>query len=253
MRTTDRLDRDQIAYLLPDDQDESVIAAENLTLSTVPYHTVREQRLDAAENKKLSAIERIANKKREMECRKELASQRFLEAKRNRQHPLSREIAAESYKLNRPGAGVSGPGSCDTPSPVSQLMKDIGVNLELKFSRKDTYDLMSVLLTCSEAQLEAMTQNRRVPVMVKTIIKAIQEDYKRGSTTTVEKLWNRIFGSTFTEPPAQTAAPAGGTTINVLSVVPGIGTGTRPISREGYAIIRDRLFGAEAETEEVNG
>lgn len=248
MRTTQLFDRDEAAELLPKDHEEDVIAAENLTLSTVPYNVIVNEGLDEADRKKQSAIERVEEKKKEMLRRQKLAELGYIDSSK-KCSPAS-ERAAETYKLNRLGAGVSGPGSSTVPSAVSALMKDIGVNLELKFSRQDTYDLMSVLLTCSESQLEAMMENRRMPVMVKSIIKAILDDYKNGRISTVEKLWNRLFGPSLSEQLSQPAQ--GGTTINVLSVVPGIGSGTRPISREGYALIRDKVFGPDADAEEVN-
>ena len=126
------------------------------------------------------------------------------------------------------------------PAKGSKLFKALGINLATVFSKQDTYDLISSLLTCNESQLEALIANRRVPISVKTIVKVILEDYKNGSMCTVDKLWTRLFGASFEK--EQKAANQA--TVNILSILPGV-DGSKPISREGYALIRDKIFGEE--------
>lgn len=126
------------------------------------------------------------------------------------------------------------------PARGSKLFKALGINLSTVFSKQDTYDLISSLLTCNESQLEALIANRRVPISVKTIVKVILEDYKNGSMCTVDKLWTRLFGASFEK--EQKAANQA--TVNILSILPGV-DGSKPISREGYALIRDKIFGGE--------
>lgn len=126
-----------------------------------------------------------------------------------------------------------------TSAQVSKLLRSLNINLNMQFSKKETYDIIATLLTCNEAQLEALQTNRRVPIVIKTIIKNILLDYERGSMTTVDKLWTRLFGSDFNDNPKN---QGGNTTVNILSMVPGV-DGSKPISREGYLQIKNHVFG----------
>lgn len=126
-----------------------------------------------------------------------------------------------------------------TSAQVSKLLRSLNINLNMQFSKKETYDIIATLLTCNEAQLEALQTNRRVPIVIKTIIKNILIDYERGSMTTVDKLWTRLFGSDFND---NSKNQGGNTTVNILSMVPGV-DGSKPISREGYLQIKNHVFG----------
>jgi len=128
-----------------------------------------------------------------------------------------------------------------TSAQVSKLLRSLNINLNMQFSKKETYDIIATLLTCNEAQLEALQTNRRVPIVIKTIIKNILLDYERGSMTTVDKLWTRLFGSDFNDNPKN---QGGNTTVNILSMVPGV-DGSKPISREGYLQIKNHVFGED--------
>lgn len=141
-------------------------------------------------------------------------------------------IAPEVIEMQE-ASGMSAKGS--------KLFRALGINLATVFSKQDTYDLISSLLTCNESQLEALTANKRVPISVKTIVKVILEDYKNGSMVTVDKLWTRLFGASFEKEQKAANQTA---TVNILSILPGV-DGSKPISREGYALIRDKIFGAE--------
>ena len=128
-----------------------------------------------------------------------------------------------------------------TSAQVSKLLRSLNINLNMQFSKKETYDIIATLLTCNEAQLEALQTNRRVPIVIKTIIKNILLDYERGSMTTVDKLWTRLFGSDFND---NSKNQGGNTTVNILSMVPGV-DGSKPISREGYLQIKNHVFGED--------
>ena len=128
-----------------------------------------------------------------------------------------------------------------TSAQVSKLLRSLNINLNMQFSKKETYDIIATLLTCNEAQLEALQTNRRVPIVIKTIIKTILLDYERGSMTTVDKLWTRLFGSDFND---NSKNQGGNTTVNILSMVPGV-DGSKPISREGYLQIKNHVFGED--------
>lgn len=127
-----------------------------------------------------------------------------------------------------------------TRPEVAKLMQTLNINLDVALSKKDTADLLAALLTCNETQLEALEKNKKVPVVVKIVIKRIKEDLKNGSLTTIDYLWDRIFGKDSFN------APAAGTAPDPLSLtrssirqghIPDV-----PVSREAYILIRDTLI-----------
>lgn len=180
------------------------------------------------------AKQRYKAKKAEQAITQEqfLRSKNPIAIKGYQKYEQSKAITPEVIE-SQEAAGMSAKGS--------KLFRALGINLSMVFSKQDTYDLISSLLTCNESQLEALISNKRVPISVKTIVKVILEDYKNGSMCTVDKLWTRLFGSSFEKEQKAAASQA---TVNILSILPGV-DGSKPISREGYALIRDKIFGAE--------
>ena len=73
--------------------------------------------------------------------------------------------------------------------------------------------------------------NKKIPVVIKTVIKRLIEDMKLGNIETVEKLWDRIFGKGAMQLnlPEQAQLQTG--------ILPNV-----PISREAYVIIRESLI-----------
>lgn len=90
---------------------------------------------------------------------------------------------------------------------------------------------MACLLTCNEAQLAALYNNKKIPIVIKTVIKRLQEDAKLGNIETVEKLWDRVFGKGQMQLnlPEQQQLQTG--------IIPNV-----PVSREAYLIIRENLI-----------
>lgn len=128
------------------------------------------------------------------------------------------------------------PYSGTTRRDVVQLLTSLNINLSLNLSRSDTYNLLGCLLTCNEAQLNALMLNTKVPVAIKTVIKRLLEDSRLGNMDTIEKLWDRIFGKTSEK--AIFSMP------NEASVTSGIIPNT-VVSREAYMIIRDTVIGKD--------
>ena len=118
-----------------------------------------------------------------------------------------------------------------TRADVAKLLTSLNINLNLQLSKTDTANLLACLLTCNEAQLAALISNPKVPVVIKTVIKRLQEDMKHGYMSTIESLWDRIFGKAgmMLDLPQQQAEATG--------IIPG-----QPISREAYIILRDTLI-----------
>ena len=73
--------------------------------------------------------------------------------------------------------------------------------------------------------------NKKVPVVIKTIIKRLIEDEKLGNIETIEKLWDRIFG----KGPMQLNLPEQQQL--QTGIIPNV-----PVSREAYLIIRENLI-----------
>ena len=105
----------------------------------------------------------------------------------------------------------------------------------MNLTKNDTYNLLGCLLTCNETQLDALYRNSKVPVAIKTIIKRIIDDSKLGNIDTIERLWDRIFG---TSKMAALDMPIGTQIPGVPGIIP-----QTVVSREAYTIIRDTVIG----------
>lgn len=118
-----------------------------------------------------------------------------------------------------------------TRPEVLKLLASLNINLNIQLSKQDTANLLACLLTCNEAQLVALYNNKKVPIAIKTVIKRLQEDAKLGNIETVEKLWDRVFGKNAMSLnlPEQTQLETG--------IIPNM-----PVSREAYIVIRDTLL-----------
>lgn len=118
-----------------------------------------------------------------------------------------------------------------TRPEVLKLLTSLNINLNVQLSKQDTANILACLLTCNESQLQALMVNKKVPVVIKTVIKRLLEDMKLGNIETVEKLWDRVFGKNAMSLnlPEQTQLETG--------IIPNM-----PISREAYIVIRDTLL-----------
>ena len=114
---------------------------------------------------------------------------------------------------------------------MAKLLAALNINLSIQLTKTDTANLLACLLTCNEGQLAALYSNKKIPIVIKTIIKRLQEDVKLGNIDTIEKLWDRLFGKgqMQLDLPAQTQLQTG--------IIPNV-----PVSREAYLIIRDTLL-----------
>ena len=114
---------------------------------------------------------------------------------------------------------------------ITKLLTSLNINLSVQLTKQDTANLLACLLTCNEAQLAALYNNKKIPIVIKTVIKRLQEDAKLGNIETVEKLWDRVFGKNAMSLnlPEQTQLETG--------ILPNM-----PVSREAYIVIRDTLL-----------
>lgn len=114
---------------------------------------------------------------------------------------------------------------------ITKLLTSLNINLSVQLTKQDTANLLACLLTCNEAQLAALYSNKKIPIVIKTVIKRLQEDAKLGNIETVEKLWDRVFGKGQMQLnlPEQQQLQTG--------IIPNV-----PVSREAYLIIRENLI-----------
>lgn len=116
-----------------------------------------------------------------------------------------------------------------TRRDVQRLLSSLNINLNMQLSKADTHNLVATLLTCNETQLQALLKNKKVPIAIKIYIKRLLDDAKEGTTSTVERLWDRVFGKN---------APVSAETQNTeAGLIP-----NKPLSREAYILIRDTLI-----------
>lgn len=120
-----------------------------------------------------------------------------------------------------------------TRPEIARLMKALNIDTNIQLSKSDTSNLVACLLTCNEQQLDALYTNPKVPIAVKIIIKRMLDDAKVGCTTTVEMLWDRIFGKNGLNTPDVSASQQN----TGFSLIP-----DEPISREAYAILHQTLI-----------
>lgn len=114
---------------------------------------------------------------------------------------------------------------------ITKLLTSLNINLSVQLTKQDTANLLACLLTCNHSQLQALMTNKKVPVVIKTVIKRLIEDEKLGNIGTIEKLWDRIFG----KGPMQLSLPEGQQL--QTGIIP-----NQPVSREAYILIRDTLI-----------
>lgn len=114
---------------------------------------------------------------------------------------------------------------------ITKLLSSLNINLSVQLTKHDTANLLACLLTCNEAQLTALYNNKKIPIVIKTVIKRLQEDASLGNIETIEKLWDRVFGKgqMQLDLPEQSQLQTG--------IIPNV-----PISREAYIVIRDTLI-----------
>ena len=114
---------------------------------------------------------------------------------------------------------------------IVKLLTSLNINLSVQLTKQDTANLLACLLTCNESQLQALINNKKIPVVIKTVIKRLIDDMKLGNIETVEKLWDRIFGKGQMQLnlPEQQQLRTG--------ILPNV-----PISREAYIVIRESLM-----------
>lgn len=184
-------------------------------------------------------VEEIPDGQTELQAKRIVEQQKRVEAieaiEAQTVEPLKATELAERYDSDRGSyssairsalqlQGVSRP-------EITKLLTSLNINLSIQLTKQDTANLLACLLTCNHSQLQALMTNKKVPVVIKTIIKRLIEDEKLGNIETIEKLWDRIFG----KGPMQLSLPEGQQL--QTGIIP-----NQPVSREAYILIRDTLI-----------
>lgn len=182
-------------------------------------------------NPALALLRKKQKQKKELELRRARQEQVLI------RRPAVATMAAR-YDMSRPvtEARLEMLGREGIPSALQEVFVHVGLDMDLTLTRSQTRDMVAAVTLLNEDQLDALCVNRRTPAVVKTIARAVLRDMEKGNLSTVDRLWDRLFGGTFEEPQPQPS------TVNLLSVLPGV-DGTRPVSREGYDLLRRRLLG----------
>lgn len=193
-------------------QEKRQSLAKELGLDEIPDGQTEHQAMAIAEQKKrVEAIEAI-----EAETVDPLNA---MELKNGRKGSFSSAIE-QAVRLQ----GASRP-------EITKLLTSLNINLSVQLTKQDTANLLACLLTCNEAQLIALQNNKKIPIVIKMVIKRLLEDMKLGNIETVEKLWDRVFG----KGPMQLNLPESQQL--ETGIIPNV-----PVSREAYIVIRDTLI-----------
>lgn len=196
---------------LKDKEEKRQSLAEELGIDSIPDgQTEHQARKIAEQQKRVEAIEAI-----EAETVQPLDALELADKTKSYSSTIGKAIQLQ---------GVSRP-------EITKLLTSLNINLSVQLTKQDTANLLACLLTCNEAQLAALYNNKKIPIVIKTVIKRLQEDAKLGNIETVEKLWDRVFG----KGQMQLNLPEGQQL--QTGIIP-----NQPVSREAYILIRNTLF-----------
>lgn len=196
---------------LKDKEEKRQSLAEELGIDSIPDgQTEHQARKIAEQQKRVEAIEAI-----EAETVQPLDALELADKTKSYSSTIGKAIQLQ---------GASRP-------EITKLLTSLNINLSVQLTKQDTANLLACLLTCNHSQLQALMTNKKVPVVIKTVIKRLIEDEKLGNIETIEKLWDRVFGK-------------GQMQLNLLEgqqlqtgIIPNV-----PVSREAYLIIRENLI-----------
>ena len=197
-----------------EEQIDSEIAEDEAKMNAATLARIKMREKEAARNKK----------NKDQEAQKKIA-ENIAEIEVIEQSPQAQHFLSQGMSDITPYAGT-------TKRDVVKLLSSLNINMSLYLDKADTYNLLSCLLTANEQQLDALYNNKKVPIAINIVIRRLKEDAKLGNIDTVERLWDRVFGKN--QSAAQIQLPDG--------VAPGLLPNT-VVSREAYMIIRDTVIG----------
>ena len=90
--------------------------------------------------------------------------------------------------------GVSGNPNGRPRRFLSVIEKKIGVDFNVSLSGNDKYQILESMLEMSLKELSRIEADPDAPAFMAVVARAIREDVTRGTTRTMEALFDRFFG-----------------------------------------------------------
>lgn len=88
-------------------------------------------------------------------------------------------------------AWVSGAGR---PASENRLLASLGVDLGPRLTAAQTRDLLSAMLMSTESALDAVASSPASPVAARIVAKRLLDDARVGDMSSLERVWDRVFG-----------------------------------------------------------
>lgn len=79
-------------------------------------------------------------------------------------------------------------------SSYKTICERLGIDYKVRLTKKEKYELNEALLEMSAEQLEALSVDKRIPISIATIAKALLKALENGSMAIVETMNDRHFG-----------------------------------------------------------
>lgn len=224
-------EEDEISSLLPDREVDSNFETKSVVKTVIETDSARAQkRANAIELARIKSREQRAAKNMEIYDGHEFKEDFNKEAVNERMQRL--KDAVDKSKSTQPVVFVEKGDAAMagvTRVEVAKLLTSLNINLNVQLTKTDTYNLLATLLTCNETQLNALLNNKKIPMAIKAVIKRIITDTNDGNISTIERLWDRVFG----KETLGMSMPEG-----YQGILPNV-----PVSREAYVLIRETLIG----------
>lgn len=99
-------------------------------------------------------------------------------------------LEATKWKKGDPSPNPNG----RPPSLLAKLGEKVGVDFQVQLSMADKQKVLEAMLEMTLAQIVKLHNDPNTPAFMVLVAKAISEDHKAGSMSSVETIFNRIHG-----------------------------------------------------------
>lgn len=80
------------------------------------------------------------------------------------------------------------------PSLYTHIRKLLAMNVDIELSKEDYYKIIAFLMERPFEDLKKIARNEKIPVWIITLVKAMANDINAGRMTTLDSLFDRLFG-----------------------------------------------------------
>lgn len=80
------------------------------------------------------------------------------------------------------------------PTLYKQLFKATSKRVEIELSKEDYYNILRYLMERTPSELKIIAKHEKTPAWISNIISSIFTDIKTGRLTTINNLFDRLFG-----------------------------------------------------------